>query len=380
MRTYALTHLSDEVLLRNLNELVARDRLTTAELLACLAEVDARRLYVPAGYASMHAFCVDGLHLSDDAAFKRIQAARAARQFPALFGALAEGRLHLTAARLLAPHLTAENADELIQAVSHRRKAEIEEFLARRFPLSDGAAMVQTLRALPAVRALPKVELAPGQVAPGQVAAATGGLLDKVAPGQVEAREQQPVGELAPGQVDAAPARYLLRLAIAKGTHDKLRYAQELLSHSVPSGDLEAVLDRALDALIGKLESRKFAATRKAVPNHRPVARPAAATREPREVSGSAQSRYVSASVKRAVWKRDQGRCTFVGEGGHRCVARKFLEFDHIDPVARGGSATREGMRLRCRAHNQYEAERVFGGAFMANKREQARESARSRT
>jgi len=49
------------------------------------------------------------------------------------------------------------------------------------------------------------------------------------------------------------------------------------------------------------------------------------------------------------------------------------LEFDHVDPVARGGEATVEGIRLRCRAHNQYEAERMFGAGFMASKREAAR-------
>ena len=88
MRDYALAHLSDAVLLRDLAALVVRDRVTTSTLLAHIAEVDARRLYVPAGYPSMHAYCVEELRLSEDAAYKRIQAARAARQFPALFAAL----------------------------------------------------------------------------------------------------------------------------------------------------------------------------------------------------------------------------------------------------------------------------------------------------
>jgi hypothetical protein len=52
------------------------------------------------------------------------------------------------------------------------------------------------------------------------------------------------------------------------------------------------------------------------------------------------------------------------------------LEFDHIDPVARGGQPTVERMRLRCRAHNQYEAERIFGTEFMRHKRQAAREVA----
>jgi len=80
--------------------------------------------------------------------------------------------------------------------------------------------------------------------------------------------------------------------------------------------------------------------------------------------------------VKRAVWVRDQGQCTFVGERGERCPSRRFLEFDHVDPVARGGQATVAGVRLRCRGHNQYEAERTFGAGFMSDKREQARRAA----
>src|SRR5438128_11630628 len=106
MPSYSLSHLSDRDLLRNLACLVAQDRNTTAELLAHIAEVDARRLYVPAGFPSMFLYCVHELHLSEDSAYKRIQAARTARQFPAIFDALAQGRLHLTAVNLLAPYLT----------------------------------------------------------------------------------------------------------------------------------------------------------------------------------------------------------------------------------------------------------------------------------
>src|SRR3990172_7767413 len=106
--TFSLAHLSDRTLLRDLASLVARDRATTARLLAHLAEVDARKLYLPAAYPSMFAYCVHELRLSEDAAYKRIQAARVARQFPAIFELLANGRLHLTAVLLLSPYLTVE--------------------------------------------------------------------------------------------------------------------------------------------------------------------------------------------------------------------------------------------------------------------------------
>jgi len=141
--------------------------------------------------------------------------------------------------------------------------------------------------------------------------------------------------------------------------HDKLRYAQELLSHQIPSGDLAHVLERALDALIPQLEQQKFGATSR-----------------PRPGRTTAGVRHVPAEVKRAVWARDGGRCTFVSEGGRRCPARTRLEFDHQDEVARGGRATVGRMRLRCRAHNQYGAECTFGAEFMNRKREAAQRTA----
>ena len=134
MNKYCLSHLGDRELLRDLAALVARDRTTTATLLAHIAEVDERRLYLPAAHPSMYAYCVHELRLSKEAAFKRIRVARAARQFPAIFAALAEGRLHLSGLVLLASHLTPENAEELLATAAHQTRSEIEQLLAVRFP------------------------------------------------------------------------------------------------------------------------------------------------------------------------------------------------------------------------------------------------------
>src|SRR5437867_10744908 len=97
MHAYSLTHLSDPDLSQSLKAVIANDRSSTAVVLAHIAEFDARKLYVPAAYPSMFRYCVHELHLSEDAAYKRIQAARAARRFLVIFEAVADGRLHLTA-------------------------------------------------------------------------------------------------------------------------------------------------------------------------------------------------------------------------------------------------------------------------------------------
>src|SRR6266850_7428109 len=137
MKSFSLTHVADPVLLRDLGALITQERGTTATILAHIAEVDHRRLYVPAACPSMHEYCVRVLGLSDDSTAKRIQAARTARQVPLIFQALADGRLHLTAVNLLAPHLTEENAAELVTAAAHKTKLEILSLLAERFPRGD---------------------------------------------------------------------------------------------------------------------------------------------------------------------------------------------------------------------------------------------------
>src|SRR5439155_8332359 len=120
----------------------------------------ARRLYLPAAYPSMRAYCVHELHMSEDAAYKRIQTARAARQFHVIFDAVADGRLHLSAVVLLKPHLTPENLDGLLNAAAHKTKAEVELLLAERFPRSE---MLTLMEEIPGSSPLAN-ELSPGTV------------------------------------------------------------------------------------------------------------------------------------------------------------------------------------------------------------------------
>ena len=105
-----------------------------------------------------------------------------------------------------------------------------------------------------------------------------------------------------------APEKYALQMTIPQSTHDKLRRAQDLLGHDVAFKDLPGVIDLALDELIAKLEKRKFAACSRP----RKTARPTSGTR-----------RHIPARVKRIVWARDPGQCTFVSDTGKRCDSRQ---------------------------------------------------------
>ena len=117
-----------------LDDLAAQERKQTAMTLAYMAEFDRRRLYETFGYTSMLDYCVEHVHMDEDEAEEQIDVARAALVHPVLFEAIADGRLHTAAVRLLAPHLTAANVDELIAAMTHRREGEIKAMLKEWFP------------------------------------------------------------------------------------------------------------------------------------------------------------------------------------------------------------------------------------------------------
>lgn len=95
---------------------------------------------------------------------------------------------------------------------------------------------------------------------------------------------------------------------------------------------------------------------------------------DPREATGSPRGRYIPRHVRRAVWERDGGRCSYVSPAGRRCECKWMLEFDHIQEFARGGEATVDNVRLLCRAHNQYAAECAYGREFMDRRKSEARE------
>lgn len=78
--TVAPASLSDPDLLLEVRRLVTREREATARLVAALAELDARRLYLAEGFASLFTYCMQALHLSEHAAYGRIEAARIVRK------------------------------------------------------------------------------------------------------------------------------------------------------------------------------------------------------------------------------------------------------------------------------------------------------------
>jgi len=339
----SLTRLSDAELVARVKSLVARERDATAQLVAHLAELDTRDVYLREGYGSLHVYCRDALGLSDGETYNRIEVARAARRFPVILEMLAAGTVTLTAVRLLAPHLTSANHREVLHSARGKKKEKIAEMVARLAPRPDVAASVRKLPAL-RLEADPAVEGSANPPAEGVLAGPPA--LDLSAPPAPEIRlSAEPSSVPRATVTPLSPDRYKLQLTIGGETLEKLRLAKDMLSHAIPSGDDAAVLDRAVTTLLVDLAKKKFADTRK--PRLSRATNP--------------RAREATAAVKRVVWVRDLGRCAFIGPSGHRCNERRFVEFHHVDPHALGGEATVDKIELRCRPHNDYEGRLYFG-------------------
>ena len=355
MDPFATSHISHDTLLQDLRTLDERDRKATALLLSRVAEVQKRRLFLREGYPSMHAYCIHGLHWCEGTASRRIYGGRTARRFPILFDAIADGRLHLTGVLMLAKHMTSGNVAELVAAATHKSKAEIQQLIAERFPQPDLHEMLQALAPQPIARG-------GDQHSPENAGAAVPTTCPPAAgPGRQHSPENAAWLTPRPQVTPLAPQRFGLQVTLDQETHDLLRRAQALTSHQVPAGEILPVLKGALRSYVEQLERQKYAATTRAG-----------------KVRPCSSKRTIPAAVKRAVRERDGERCAFVSEDGRRCEARTLLEFDHQEPVARGGAATVENVRLVCRAHNQYAAECAFGAEFMERKRSEPRDRARA--
>ena len=154
--------------------------------------------------------------------------------------------------------------------------------------------------------------------------------------------------------IPLAPRRYKLQVTIGEETRHKLDELQALLSHQIPDGDAAKILDRALDALLAETKKRK-----------------AALTDRPRRSQKKSRSktRAIPAKARREVFNRDEGRCAFVDADGRRCSSQWQVEFHHRLPYARGGTHDTDNIELRCRAHNQFEADLEYGALFMETRR-----------
>src|SRR5450755_3948031 len=225
---YRLVGLKNSELLAELSELVQRSHAITAEELAHLAEIEDRMLHLELGFASLFAYCVEALGMSEGAAGRRVAAARVCRRFPEAFEHVARGDLHLSALCALSPHLDPGNANELFEACRRKTRRQIEELLASRFPRPD---VREQIRRLPA-RAHAAADV------------------------DVEAPRRR--------ELEALSAdRFGVHFTADAELRELIERARALAIHRLPKGDLSSLMKLVLETFVQHEEKRRFAVGRK---------------------------------------------------------------------------------------------------------------------
>jgi len=123
-----------------------------------------------------------------------------------------------------------------------------------------------------------------------------------------------------------------IQLVMTESTTGK-KWWQFLGSYWVENEDYAPL---ELAALIRDKETRRLAKLQRAMVKMHPEASP---------LSPPGRSPIPDA-VKQFVWRRDGGCCV-------KCGGRERLEYDHIIPVAKGGSSTARNLQLLCENCNR---------------------------
>jgi hypothetical protein len=358
-----LKTMSDDRLLLGLLDVLSRTRHNEADLIAHIAEVDARELYARQAAPSLFAWCTERLHFSEQEAYARIAVARASRKHPMLLAMLGDGRLHLSGLVRLVPHLTVENREAVLKRTTHKSKRQIEALVAELEPKPDARTMIRKLpeRRLREPASTPDLGSAEGGSAEPTSARSSfppGGPDPQLCPGIVGA-SGRPSPATSRHPEPLAPGRYKVQFTAGPELRDKLERLQALMRSSVPDGDLAKIVDLAVTEKLERLEARRYAKTKKP---RKPLA----------QTDTRPKSRYIPAAVRRFVAKRDGGRCTYRDTHGRRCSKRHDLEFHHRMPFGLGGDHRPEGLTLMCRTHNALLAEQDFGKKKMDRHRPRA--------
>ncbi|HET7825297.1 MAG TPA: HNH endonuclease signature motif containing protein [Anaeromyxobacter sp.] len=324
-----------------LADLLSCERSALADFLVLLADFDKRRLWLDLGHASLFSFLHRELRLSRGAAYYRQAAVGLVQRYPEIVEPIRDGRLCITSLVELAKVITPENRREVLPRFFHCSKQEAAEVAAAIRPQED-APHRTVVTAVPAAAATTQPVLLPSP-APA---------LELTPPAvQLEGRPDansrtQPQPERSEVQPLTADLRRL-HVTVSREFLAKLGAARDALSHSHPDATDEEILAAGLDLLLARDARRKGLVER------------------PRTKIRASNPQHVPAHVRRAVWKRDGGCCSWRLDSGGVCGSTRRLQFDHVTPPALGGASTVENVRLLCATHNVLSARRVYGDACM---------------
>ena len=398
-----LSRLPDRALLARTRQLVGQERHLHVEIVDHLREIEDRDLHLARGFSTLFDYAVNELGYSNGAAWRRTLAMRLCRRMADVRERLLNGSLTLsTAAQLQSAFERQERKRRRAWVQQQKRNART----AASTAAPEAALAGQSPDRLPAGTAaspLPTVGSVRAQ-APVVVLDATGQReLIKQATGKSSRQVEELLASVDPSltspreQLRArGDGTWTFTVVVDRECRHGLDQLKALLSHVDPAMSYGQLVNRLVQDELRRRDPRPHGSTgtdtRPAATdgsaakrtmreesagqpggNGAATTKPAAATAGAASASnrdaradrngapagnGTAPAptgRSVPAVIKRAVWERDQGRCSYVDPTtGRRCSSRHLLQIDHIRPWARGGSAQLDNLRLLCHAHHRH--------------------------
>ena len=360
-----LERLSDCELDRSAEKLVCAEKQNVAKLIAHIAEMSRRKVTLELGYKSTFHYCVERLHLSEGSVASRIHVANVSIRFPQLLVALAENRISLTVAGLLAPHLSEDNVDTLLADCAGMTKKAALEYLVR---IEPKPVFEPSIRRRPA-RPVP-VEAAPAE-------------RPAVPPRELTQSKRQ----LSPSSPNilqpARPTVFNFRFSADRSFKEKFERLAEVMGVENAQKHMAEILEQALDIALEKKDPKRKLERRKARQQRRENTTKAAPRPEemsknvapgvPRVKDQPARSRYIPSEAIERVHARGNHQCEFKSDDGRRCQSRTRLQVEHERPFAIFRSHNERFRRLLCPPHNRLAAEHVYGAEFIQRKIDERR-------
>ncbi|WP_413587302.1 HNH endonuclease [Bdellovibrio sp. HCB274] len=293
-----LTEVSNTELLGRLEKLAQSERKITHLILMHINEMEGRRLYAELGYDSMFRYLTRHLKYSDDAAYRRLSAARLLKQAPEISEKIENGSLTLTQLTQVQSAIRMESKIAISQGLS--ASASLPQILEK----IENKSTYETKSCLAHEFNLPIRE----------------------------------IETLTPQRDESVRFEITLTAEQMK----TLESARDLMSHILPDGNwadfLTLLAEKQIKQIINK-DSRR--------------------TKPTQSFMVTQKRQHIKVSTKAELLLKADYCCEFIGTGGKKCNSKYQLQIDHIQPVALGGKNEKANLRVLCRTHNLAAAEKL---------------------
>ncbi|WP_413578256.1 HNH endonuclease [Bdellovibrio sp. HCB290] len=304
-----------------IKSLAQKEREVLHEVLETLKEIDARKSYLNFGFSSLFEYLVHGVGYSEGSAQRRIDAARLLRELPGVAEKIQTGEINLSQISLVqkaarevirtrAASVTAEQKMEVLENLGKKSYGQTQQQVAAFFDLPIAQGTYKKVHADESVR---------------------------------------------------------VEFTLTKEAFAKIKNAQEILSHAVPTQDLAVFLEYLADKVI----KQKAGRTKENAPVHKAnfeskdkmpnIANLSELDEVTANVAVNITDRSLTSANKRIIFKK-QPCCQWVDpQSGRRCESKWLLQIDHKQSRWAQGSNQLGNLQVLCAAHNKLKYMREAG-------------------